>query len=37
VWTVNEVRDMEKFVSWGVQGIVSDFPEKFWKLKWKSS
>jgi hypothetical protein len=28
---------MEKFVSWGVQGIVSDFPEKFWKLKWKSS
>jgi len=37
VWTVNEVRDMEKFVSWGVQGIVSDSPEKFWKLKWKSS
>lgn len=37
VWTVNEVRDMEKLVSWGVQGIVSDFPEKFWKLKWKSS
>lgn len=37
VWTVNEVHDMEKFVSWGVQGIVSDFPEKFWKLKWKSS
>ena len=37
VWTVTEVRDMEKFVSWGVQGIVSDFPEKFWKLKWKSS
>jgi glycerophosphoryl diester phosphodiesterase len=37
VWTVNEVRDMEKLVSWGVQGIASDFPEKFWKLKWKSS
>ncbi len=37
VWTVNEVREMEKFVSWGVQGIVSDFPEKFGKLKWKSS
>lgn len=36
VWTVNDVREMEKFVSWGVQGLVSDFPEKFWKLKWKS-
>jgi glycerophosphoryl diester phosphodiesterase len=33
VWTVNEVRDMEKFASLGVQGIVSDFPERFWKLK----
>ena len=37
VWTVNDVREMEKFVSWGVHGIVSDFPEKFWKLKRKSS
>jgi glycerophosphoryl diester phosphodiesterase len=35
VWTVNEVRDMERFVSMGVQGIISDFPEKFWKLRWK--
>lgn len=34
VWTVNEVRDMEKFASIGVQGIISDFPERFWKLKW---
>jgi glycerophosphoryl diester phosphodiesterase len=33
VWTVNEVREMEKFASVGVQGIVSDFPERFWKLK----
>jgi glycerophosphoryl diester phosphodiesterase len=33
VWTVNEVRDMEKFASLGVQGIVSDYPEKFWQLK----
>jgi glycerophosphoryl diester phosphodiesterase len=37
VWTVNEVRDMEKFVSLGVQGIVSDFPEKFLKLKRRST
>jgi glycerophosphoryl diester phosphodiesterase len=33
VWTVNEVRDMEKFASVGVQGIISDFPELFWKLQ----
>jgi glycerophosphoryl diester phosphodiesterase len=33
VWTVNEVRQMEKFASLGVQGIVSDYPEKFWQLK----
>ena len=35
VWTVNEIRDMEKFASLGVQGIVSDYPEKFWKLKFR--
>jgi glycerophosphoryl diester phosphodiesterase len=35
VWTVNEVRDMEKFASLGVQGIVSDYPEKFWKLRFR--
>ncbi len=33
VWTVNELRDMERFASLGVQGIVSDFPEKFRLLK----
>jgi glycerophosphoryl diester phosphodiesterase len=33
VWTVNELCDMEKFVSLGVQGLVSDFPERFCKLK----
>lgn len=33
VWTINEVRDMEKFLSLGVHGIVSDFPEKFWKIR----
>ena len=37
VWTVNELRDMQKFSSLGVQGLVSDFPERLWKLKWKSS
>jgi len=33
VWTVNEVAEMEKFISLGVDGIITDFPEKFWKLK----
>lgn len=33
VWTVNEVRDMEAFAALGVQGLISDYPEKFWKLK----
>jgi len=33
VWTVNELRDMEAFRALGVQGIISDFPEKFRKLR----
>lgn len=33
VWTVNEVREMEKLVARGVQGIISDFPERFHKLR----
>ena len=33
VWTVNEVREMEKFLASGVDGIISDFPEKFWKIR----
>jgi glycerophosphoryl diester phosphodiesterase len=35
VWTVNEVREMEAFASLGVQGIMTDFPEGFWKLVHK--
>jgi len=33
VWTVNEVAEMEKFLALGVDGIISDYPEKFWKLR----
>jgi glycerophosphoryl diester phosphodiesterase len=32
VWTVNEIREMEALVSMGVQGLISDFPERFGKL-----
>ena len=35
VWTVNDVREMEKFLAQGVNGIISDFPEKFWKIRQK--
>jgi hypothetical protein len=37
VWTVNEVAEMEKFLALGVDGIISDFPEKFWKLRVRRS
>ena len=33
VWTVNNVREIEKFATLGVQGIVSDYPERFCSLK----
>jgi glycerophosphoryl diester phosphodiesterase len=32
VWTVNELREMKVFASMGVQGLISDFPEKFQKI-----
>jgi glycerophosphoryl diester phosphodiesterase len=33
VWTVNELAELEKFASLGVQGIMSDYPERFARLK----
>jgi glycerophosphoryl diester phosphodiesterase len=32
VWTVNEVREMRVFAEIGVQGLISDFPEKLCRL-----
>jgi len=32
VWTVNEIREMENFALSGVQGIITDFPERFSKF-----
>jgi glycerophosphoryl diester phosphodiesterase len=32
VWTVNDLREMETFAALGVQGIISDYPEKFARL-----
>ena len=33
VWTVNELRDIEAFAAMGVQGVISDFPDRLTKLK----
>ncbi len=33
VWTVNDIRDMEIFAGLGVQGLFSDYPEKFCQLR----
>jgi glycerophosphoryl diester phosphodiesterase len=33
VWTVNAIPEMEKFAALGVQGIVSDYPEKLCRSK----
>ena len=33
VWTVNEMREMEAFAALGVQGLISDYPERFLKLR----
>ncbi|MSP41132.1 MAG: glycerophosphodiester phosphodiesterase [Deltaproteobacteria bacterium] len=32
VWTVNEAREIETFAGLGVQGLISDFPEKLARL-----
>lgn len=32
-WTVNEVADMNRMISWGVDGLISDYPDRFSALK----
>ncbi|MGH7929826.1 MAG: glycerophosphodiester phosphodiesterase [Candidatus Binatia bacterium] len=32
VWTLNDMLEIEKFASLGVQGIISDYPERFARL-----
>lgn len=32
VWTVNEIEDMERLLAWGVDGILTDFPDRLLNL-----
>jgi glycerophosphoryl diester phosphodiesterase len=27
-WTINEPRDMERLIGWGVDGIITDYPDR---------
>ena len=27
-WTVNEVKDMKRLIQWGVDGIITDYPDR---------
>jgi len=37
VWTVNEATDIETFASMGVQGLISDFPDRLWNFHRRSA
>lgn len=32
-WTVNEVTDMKRLIRWGVDGIISDYPNRFFSIE----
>lgn len=32
-WTVNEVSDMKTLIDWGVDGLITDYPDRYFKLK----
>lgn len=31
-WTVNEVSDMERLIDWGVDGLITDYPDRYFKI-----
>ena len=32
VWTVNEIADMKRLIAWGVDGLISDYPDRLLAL-----
>jgi glycerophosphoryl diester phosphodiesterase len=32
VWTVNETADMQRFIKWDVDGLITDYPDRLLKL-----
>jgi glycerophosphoryl diester phosphodiesterase len=32
VWTVNELQDMQRLIDWGVDGIITDYPDQLMAL-----
>ncbi len=32
VWTVNETADMQRLIEWGVDGLITDYPDRLLKL-----
>ena len=32
VWTVDEVQDMQRLIAWGVDGLISDYPDRLMEL-----
>lgn len=34
-WTVNRTKDMERLIGWGVDGIITDYPNQLIRLKTK--
>ena len=36
VWTVNDERDMQRLLDWGVDGIITDYPDRLMKILGRS-
>jgi glycerophosphoryl diester phosphodiesterase len=37
VWTVNKVADMQRLIEWGVDGLISDYPDRLFTLTGQSA
>jgi glycerophosphoryl diester phosphodiesterase len=32
-WTVNETADMQRLIGWGVDGLITDYPDRLARLR----